>query len=189
MSHIDIRLAENNDIPALRAMQERSLRVLGRGFYSATQVERFIQRFGTMDDYLVADRTYLVAELSGEIVGSAGWTTRMPGYARYTPDANLYAMSRRATIRSVFVEPLLARQGIGRRVMSAAENAVRGEGFQSVELGSTECGLSFYEAIGYRPQRPLQIGLGHGATFRITVMNKRLAPANSDPRHPDGLVA
>lgn len=189
MSHIEIRLAGTGDIPALRAMQERSLRVLGRGFYSATQIEEFIARFGTMDDYLVADRTYLVAEVSGEIVGSAGWTTRMPGYARYTPDANLYAARGRATIRSVFVEPLLARQGIGRRIMNAAENAVRGDGFHSVELGATESGLAFYKATGYEPQRVLQIGLGDGATFRITVMNKRLSPANSDPRQPDGLVA
>lgn len=189
MSHIHIRLAESSDIPALRAMQERSLRVLGRGFYSATQIEDFITRFGTMDDYLVADRTYLVAEVSGEIVGSAGWTTRMPGYARYTPDANLYAMSRRATIRSVFVEPLLARQGIGRRIMSAAENAVRGEGFRSVELGSTECGLAFYKTIGYEPLRPLQIELGPSLTFRITVMKKSLAAANSVPGRPSDLVA
>lgn len=189
MSHIDIRLAESSDIPALRAMQERSLRVLGRGFYSATQIETFITRFGTMDDYLVADRTYLVAEMEGEILGSAGWTTRMPGYARYTPDADLYAAQRRATIRSVFVEPLVARQGIGRRIMAAAENAVRGKGLDVVELGATECGLAFYRAIGYQPQRTLQIGLGEGATFRITVMDKRLAAANSDPKRPDELVA
>jgi GNAT superfamily N-acetyltransferase len=189
MSHIEIRLAETADIPALRAMQERSLRVLGRGYYTATQIEQFVSRFGTMDDYLVTDRTYLLAEMDGEILGCAGWTTRMPGYARYTPEAHLYAARERATVRSVFVEPLMARQGIGRRIMSAAENAVRGEGFQRVELGATESGLNFYQAIGYQPQRVMQIGLDSGATFRITVMNKSLAPANSDPTRSGQLVA
>lgn len=189
MSHIDIRLAEPSDLGALRALQERSLRVLGQPYYTATQIETFISRVGTMDDYLVADRTYLVAEMDGELLGCAGWTTRMPGYARNTPDAHLYANRRKATVRSVFVEPLVARQGVGRRIMNAVENAVRGDGFPSVELGATDSGLSFYQAIGYQPLRMLQVGLGDGISFRITVMNKSLAPANSGPTRSGQLVA
>ncbi|HWA50249.1 MAG TPA: GNAT family N-acetyltransferase [Dongiaceae bacterium] len=189
MSHIEIRLAETADIPALRAMQERSLRVLGQAYYTATQIERFIARFGTMEDHLVTDRTYLIAEMDGEMLGSAGWTTRMPGYARNSPDAHLYADRGRVTVRSVFVEPLVARQGIGKRLMLAVENAMGGEGFDTAELGATDSGLPFYQAIGYHCLRVLQIDLDDGITFRATVMKKRLAPANSDPTHPREMVA
>lgn len=105
MSQIQIRQAMNVEITALRALQERSMRVLSRHSYTATQIDTFIRRIGTMDDYLIGDRTYLVAELDGELLGCGEWTTRLPGYARravgeaHTPDPN------RATIRSVFVNP------------------------------------------------------------------------------------
>lgn len=188
MSHIEIRLAETADLPALRAMQERSLRVLGQPYYTATQIEHFISRVGTMDEYLVTDRTYLVAEMDGELLGSGGWTTRMPGYARNSADAHLYADRSRVTVRSVFVEPLIARQGVGRRIMNAVENGIRGEGFHKVELGATDSGLSFYQAIGYHGLRGLQVDLGDGVNFRITVMQKFLA-ANMDPTSYRNLVA
>lgn len=177
MSPIEIRLAERSDLPRLRALQERSMRVLGRGYYTAIQIETFIGRIGTMDEYLLADRTYMVAERDGEMVGCGGWTTRMPGYARTLPDAHLYANRSRATIRSIFVEPLLARQGVGRRVMAAVENALRGEGFALAELGATVSGFAFYRSIGYRPLREMTIDLGDGVDFGLTVMSKSLAPA------------
>lgn len=182
MSHIEIRLAEPSDLPGLRALQERSMRVLGQGHYTATQIEAFISRVGTMDAYLVTDRTYLVAECDGEMVGCGGWTTRMPGYARTLPDAHLYANRDRATIRSIFVEPLVARRGVGRRVMNAVEDRLRGEGFASVELGATVSGDAFYRAIGYRPLREMRIDLGNDVDFGLTVMSKSLAPANGAPR-------
>ncbi len=188
MSLIDIRLAETADIPALRALQARSLRVLGQAYYTATQIEHFIARVGTMDDYLVTDRTYLVAEMDGELMGCGGWTTRLPGYARNSPDAHLYADRGRVTVRSVFTEPLVARQGVGRRVMNAVENAIRGEGFHVAELGATDSGLPFYQAIGYHGLRGLQVELGNDVNFRITVMQKYLA-ANLDPTSYRNLVA
>lgn len=179
MSHIEIRRAERCDLPDLRALQERSIRVLGQGYYTATQIETFISRVGTMDEYLVADRTYLVAERDGEIVGCGGWTTRMPSYARTLPDAHLYANRDRATVRSVFVEPLAARQGVGRRIMNAVEDRLRRVGFATVELGATVSGNAFYRALGYQPLREMRINFGGGVDFALTVMSKHLAPANA----------
>jgi GNAT superfamily N-acetyltransferase len=126
--------AEVTGIPALRAMQERSMRVLGRHYYTATQIEAFIARIGTMDDYLVHDRTYLLAAIEREIVGSGGWNTRLPGYARHIKDEQQPHDPARTTIRSVFVEPLVARHGVGRSIMDAVENAMRAEGFRTAEL-------------------------------------------------------
>ncbi|MBL9034105.1 MAG: GNAT family N-acetyltransferase [Rhodospirillaceae bacterium] len=183
MSHIEIRLAERSDLQALRALQARSIRVLGHGYYTAIQIETFISRVGTMDDYLVADRTYLLATCDGEMVGCGGWTTRMPGYARNLPDAHRYANRDRATVRSVFVEPLAARRGIGRRIMNAVEDRLRGEGFATVELGATVSGHAFYRTLGYQPLREMRIDLGGGVSFALTVMSKTLA-ANTGSRPP-----
>lgn len=184
MNQIEIRLAVNADIPALRELQERSLRVLGCRHYAATQVEAFIARIGTMDDYLVTDRTYLVAELDGEIVGSGGWTTRLPGYARHAQEDVHSPDPSRATVRSVFVEPLAARQGIGRRIMSAVENALRSEGFHTAELGATENSGDFYRSVGYQALGPFHVDLGDGISMPLTRMRKTLVPANSDERRP-----
>jgi GNAT superfamily N-acetyltransferase len=180
MSQLEIRLATSADIPALRDLQERSLRVLGRRRYTATQIEAFIARIGTMDDYLVSDRTYLLAELDGEIVGCGGWTTRLPGYARHAQDKVHLPGPGRATVRSVFVEPLAARQGIGRRIMSAVENALRNGGFQTAELGATENSGDFYRSVGYQALGPFHVELGDGISLPLTRMRKALAPANSD---------
>ncbi len=182
MSQVEIRLAMGADLPALRDLQERSLRVLGRQRYTATQLEAFITRIGTMDDYLVSDRTYLLAEMAGEILGCGGWTTRLPSYARHAQDKVHVPESSRATVRSVFVEPLAARRGIGRRIMAAVEDALRREGFQTAELGATENGCAFYRSVGYQAVGPFQVELGKGITMPFTRMRKVLVPANSDDR-------
>jgi GNAT superfamily N-acetyltransferase len=189
MSQIQIRLAVSADIAALRDLQERSMRVLGRGHYTATQIEAFIVRIGTMDDYLVADRTYLVAELDGEILGCGGWTARVPGYARHIHGETQSTEPDRATVRSVFVEPLAARQGIGRRLMKAIEDAMRNDGFRVAELGSTDNGRDFYRNLGYLPSGGFQVDVGDGIRLRLTRMRKSLVPANSDEANPSSMSA
>jgi len=189
MSQLEIRLAARSDLPALRDMQERSLRILGCHSYTATQIEAFIARIGTMDDYLVDDRTYLVAQRDDDILGCGGWTTRLPGYARHARNETQPTDAGRATVRSIFVEPLAARQGIGRQVMKAVEDAMRGEGFRIAELGATDCGLGFYRHIGFRPVTEFSVDLGDGIDMHFTRMQKTLAPANSDAAAPRSLTA
>ena len=103
MGQLEIRIAMRGDIPALRDLQQRSLRVLGRHHYTVTQIEAFIARIGTMDDYLVGDRTYLVAQLDGEMLGCGAWTRRLPGYVSYA-QGDVHALDpSRATVRSVII--------------------------------------------------------------------------------------
>jgi len=77
-----IRPARLDELEPLLAMQQRSMRLLGAPFYAREVVEAALAEMGTMDPRLIADGTYLVAELAGQIVGSAGWTMRPPNYAR-----------------------------------------------------------------------------------------------------------
>lgn len=182
MTQLDIRAAVSADLPALREMQGRSLRQLGCRHYTASQLDAFIARIGTMDDYLVSDRTYLVAELDGRIVGCGGWTTRLPGYARHAGSEVQAPDPNRATVRSVFVEPAAARRGIGRRIMAAIEDAVRAGGFGSAELGATQNGRDFYRSRGYQPLGLFQVELGDGIAMQFTRMRKSLLPANEDDR-------
>jgi GNAT superfamily N-acetyltransferase len=78
----------------------------------------------------------------------------------------------------VFVEPRAARQGIGRRIMSAVESAMR------AELGATRSGYAFYRSLGYQPLDELRVDLGGGVAMHFTRMRKPLTPANSDHAVP-----
>ena len=189
MGQLEIRIAMRGDIPALRDLQQRSLRVLGRHHYTVTQIEAFIARIGTMDDYLVGDRTYLVAQLDGEMLGCGGWTRRLPGYVSYA-QADVHALDpSRATVRSVFVEPLAAGQGIGRRIMSGVESFMRMEGVRVAELGSTENGVAFYRSLGYRQLNAFQVDIGEGISMRLIRMSKPLATTNFDEPGPASMTA
>ena len=180
MSQVEIRMAMRCDIPALRDLQERSLRVLGHRHYTASQIEAFIARIGTMDDYLVDDRTYLVAQVGGEMLGCGGWTRRLPGYASHA-QGDVHALDpSRATVRSVFVEPLAAGQGIGRRIMSGVESFMHMDGVRIAELGSTGNGVAFYNNLGYRELNAFHVDIGDGNSMRLIRMSKPLASANVD---------
>jgi hypothetical protein len=76
-----IRTALPSDIPALRAMQQRSMTTLGVNYYMPGVPERFISRFGTMDFAVVDEGHYFVCvDADGHIAGSGGWSRRPPGY-------------------------------------------------------------------------------------------------------------
>ena len=94
-----------------------------------------------------------------------------------------------ATVRSVFVEPLAAGQGIGRRIMSSVESFMRMECVRVAELGSTENGVAFYGNLGYRQLNAFHVDIGDGNSMRLIRMSKPLASANSDDPGPASMTA
>jgi ribosomal protein S18 acetylase RimI-like enzyme len=167
------RRAEEKDIPAIRAMQERSIRVLGADFYVRADLEAFLAAFSTMDDAVVTEGHYFVLVTpGGRIVASAGWSQARPSYARggETFDA------RTATIRSVFVDPEMPRQGYGREVMRITEADAFAAGIRRLVVSATLSGLSFYRAIGYRDLEHRSISLGDNV-FDLVRMEKPLTRA------------
>src|SRR6202020_3600154 len=78
---IQIRKAIAADIPRLREVIEDSVRGLQAGDYSPAQIEGALQSVYGVDSQLIADGTYLVAEISGPqneplIVACGGWSRR-----------------------------------------------------------------------------------------------------------------
>lgn len=72
----------------------------------------------------------------GRIIGTAGW---MPSDDRGTA----------ARITSVFVSPLFARLGVGRRLVRAAEARARAAGFRTFVVRAFQPSAAFFEALGY----------------------------------------
>ena len=175
---ITIRPARPYDGPALRALQALSLRVLARDCYSAAQIEAFLARVGSLDDFLLREGTYYLAEAGGRLAACGGWSRRRPNYAGAAGPAGLPAAAPDAPrIRGVFTHPDFARQGLARRLIVQAEAEAESAGHRRIELAATLSGLPLYRRLGYEQGQRLQLDLGEGLTMGLVSMVKTLGGA------------
>ncbi|MBX9462659.1 MAG: GNAT family N-acetyltransferase [Aquamicrobium sp.] len=168
-----VRPALSADIPAIRAMQERSMWVLGGDFYTPTQIANFLTRFGTMDDAVVKEGHFFVAEdLRGAILGSGGWTCLRPAYAQELSVGE--AATGMPTVRSVFVDPAATRRGIASAIMAQIENDALADGVDVLQLTATLSGAPLYKSFGYETEENTELILPDLSRFKCIKMRKSL---------------
>ncbi|MDP2779541.1 GNAT family N-acetyltransferase [Devosia sp.] len=168
-----IRLARPADIPAIRSMQERSMWVLGGDFYSANDIASFLTLFGTMDDAVVDEGHYFVAEdRRGAILGSGGWTRSRPRYA--TASAGTRTPSDAPTVRSVFVDPAATRRGVASAIMARTEQDAVDHGAEMLQLTATLSGVALYHRLGYQTEEVTALELPDRSRFECVRMRKAL---------------
>jgi GNAT superfamily N-acetyltransferase len=171
-SLIRIRLAHPGDVRAIEALHRASVRELAVGYYSPVMLERLLAA-GTIDRRLIDAGTYYLAEIAGLLAGSGGWMA-----VEDRPEGLLRAM-----IRSVFVHPDWARQGIGRRLVLNAEAEASRAGFSHFELDATLAGVPLYQHLGYREVKRCGYALADGTTLPVIRMEKtppQLPSTNDD---------
>jgi len=176
---IIFRHARPEDGPRLRAMHLTSLMGLGTEFYPAAIIDRFLDEVGTLDDTLLEDGTYLVIESEGEILASGGWTRhphRLPGCAAPQPSPD----RTRATIRSVFTHPRVARRGLASTIMRLCEAEAAANGIADINLYATLSGVPLYQRLGYQAVAPVAIPLSIGDAFGAVLMTKSIAGSTAD---------
>lgn len=178
-----IRLATAEDIPALRGLIEKSVRVLQREDYSAEQLEAALGTAYGVDTQLIADGTYYVVEESrgaGEqrIVACGGWSMRKTLYGSdhgpYRDNAKLDPACDAAKIRAFFVHPEWARHGIASLILKTCEDAAYARGFRRFEMGATLTGVPMYAARGYEAKERLEVPLPGGLSLTVVRMGKRV---------------
>jgi len=182
--NIHVRKATAFDVPGLRELIEESVRGLQAQDYSPAQIEGALKSVYGVDSQLIADGTYLVAEIvesdaaKPEIVGCGGWSKRKTLYGgdQYAAreDSLLDPAWDAAKIRAFFVHPEWARRGIGSLILETCENAAREDGFTRFEMGATLSGVAFYQAKGYAAVENSEVHLGNGELLRILKMAKQL---------------
>ena len=176
---ISIRVAEMDDVPALKELIPLSARALSKGFYTPQQTESAIQYIFGVDTQLIADKTYYVAEAENQIVGCGGWSKRKTLYGgdqmKTEEDPLLDPKVDAGRIRAFFIHPDWARKGIGRRIIEACERAAKADGFAKMELGATLPGEPLYAALGYEVTDRFEIPMVDGATLPAAHMKKELA--------------
>jgi GNAT superfamily N-acetyltransferase len=169
----EIERAAPAEADAIRVMQARSMRVLGRSFYAPAAIESLLRAPGTLDDAVLAEGHYFVArDRTGRIIGSAGWSQLQPGYARGGPA--LPSAADLATVRGVFVDPDCARQGIGAAMMGHVELDSARAGITTLMLTATLSGVTMYTRLGYLTTRSRTIVLADDAHFGVFDMGKEL---------------
>ncbi len=182
---IQVRKALPEDVPILRELIDASVRGLQAGDYSPAQIEAALKTVYGVDTLLIADGTYLVAEVEtpsegATIVGCGGWSKRMTLYGgdqfAAREDSLLAPARDAAKIRAFFVHPAWARRGIGSAILEACEQAATAAGFARLEMGATLSGVPFYAARGYVALENLEAPLGDEKCLQIVRMAKNLTP-------------
>ena len=153
MAALELRLATEADIPAIRALMERAIGALQRGFLNEAEIAASRAVMG-LDTQLIADRTYFAATIGGTLAGCGGWSMRATLYggdhSGDLRDARMLDPAREpARIRAMFTDPAFVRRGVGRAILSACEQAAAAAGFGAAEMMATLAGEPLYRACGY----------------------------------------
>jgi len=173
------RLAQMDDLAALRALMGRAISHLQTGFLSPNQVRASHKVMG-LDTQLVRDQTYFMVEKGGVLAGCGGWSWRATLYGGdesvvAREPAPLDPATDAARIRAMYTDPAFARQGVGRIVMDLCEGAARAHGFRKVEMMATLSGEPLYRACGYSPIEHVQSAPIDGVRVPLIRMGKTLA--------------
>jgi GNAT superfamily N-acetyltransferase len=179
MGTFHLRLATTNDVAAIRALIEASVRRLQAKDYSAAQREGALATVFTIDSRLIVDGTYFVATVEdGRLAGCGGWSFRKTLYGgdhqvEHIAPERLDVTVDAAKIRAIFVHPDFARMGLGSLILQAAEEAAMAYGFERFEMGSTLTGVELYSLKGYREVNRIDVPVAGGKSIQVVKMEKR----------------
>lgn len=175
---IQIRVAKCDEIPLLEQLIAASVRGLSEGYYSPAQIESALIHVFGVDTQLIADGTYFVAELDGQIVGCGGWSKRKTLFGgdqtKSGADDLLDPNVDAARIRAFFIHPDFARRGIGKQLIEACEQAAAAAGFRRLEMGATLPGEPMYRAVGYEVLERFDLPFPDGVILPLVRMGKDL---------------
>lgn len=175
---LPLRLAIQDDVPAVVKLIDASVRGLSTNYYSGVQIDQALLHVFGPDTQLIADRTYYVIESpEGHLAASGGWSRRRTLYGGdqhkgAAPDPLLDPASEAARIRAFFVHPAYARRGLGRRIFEACRASAENAGFSALELGATLPGVPFYERLGFKPMERVDAAMPEGLSLQVVRMRR-----------------
>ncbi|NHZ39668.1 GNAT family N-acetyltransferase [Massilia aquatica] len=174
-----IRLARMSEKPLLEELIARSGIGLADGFYTPPQAAAITREVFGVDSALVEDGTYFAIEDEGRVVACGGWSRRATDFggdgAKHGNDRLLDPATEPARIRAFFVDPAMARRGLGSMLLRHCIDAAAQAGFGSLELVSTMPGEPLYLAHGFVAIEPIALALADGVVVRLTRMRRSLA--------------
>src|SRR5678815_302813 len=129
----DLRRAQRSDVAAIQSLIARSARQLSAPYYTLAQAEAMIQHVFGVDSQLIADATYFVIATDAQLSACGGWSKRRTLFGgdqtKTGPDPLLDPATEPARIRAFFVEPGMARRGLGCQLMGECIREAQAAGF------------------------------------------------------------
>jgi len=170
----ELRFAQRADVSALQDLIARSGLALSVGFYSPPQADAITRYVFGVDSQLIDDQTYFAIVDEDRIVACGGWSKRRTlfggDHAKSGPDPLLDPSMESARIRAFFVDPSMARRGLGRQLMTACVAAAKQAGFSSLELVSTLPGEPLYLSSGFAILERFALDLPGGVQTPVSRM-------------------
>ncbi len=180
------RLATEADVPAVRRLIETSVRGLSEPLYSRQQVDSALRYLLGPDSQLIADGTYYLADVGGEVIASGGWSRRQTMHGgnqfKHGEDPLLDPAREPARLRAFFVDPRWARRGIGGFMFHVCSTAARAAGFRELELTATLPGEQLYSTLGFTVVERGAVTMPDGVALETALMRRSLAATPSESR-------
>jgi GNAT superfamily N-acetyltransferase len=171
-----IRPAKMSEKESLEALIKRSGIGLAEGFYDPSQAAAVTAEVFGVDSALILDGTYFAIEEEGRVVACGGWSKRATDFggdhAKSGTDRPLDPATEPARIRAFFVDPSMARRGLGTLLLEHCASAARTAGFKALELVSTMPGEPLYLRNGFRPLERIELALA-GGTVKVPLTRMR----------------
>jgi GNAT superfamily N-acetyltransferase len=175
-----LRVAADADLDAMAGVMRASVLELFPRFYDERQTASAAVYVAHVDPTLVADGTFFVHEVGGEIVACGGWSRRGRLYTgsddQEGDDHLLDPGTEAAHIRAMFVRPDWTRRGLGRAILEAGQDAARSEGFHRLDLGATLPGVALYRAFGFQEVERFVVTMPDGVTLDAVAMERPIDP-------------
>ena len=161
-----LRVARLDDLAAIQALIDASVRALSVGFYTPDEIDSGMRWLFGADTQLLRDGTYFVCEVDGAIVAGGGWSRRATLFggdqSKGGDDPLLDPATDPARIRAFFVHPQWARRGLGRQLFDACHAAARDAGFRTLALLATLPGEPLYRTLGFTVEERVLVPLPDG---------------------------
>ena len=175
--NLNFRLANYEDIPAVKGLMEQSIAVLLGNYVNEEELEASFESMG-LDDQLILDKTYFLIDFEGILVGCGGWSNRKTLFGgNHTPNRSndfLDPNHDAAKIRAMYTHPNWARKGIGTFILELAEKEACNAGFKRCELMATLSGIYLYKNRGYKIDEEIFYKSKKGNSVKMYKMTKFL---------------
>ena len=175
--NLNFRLANSDDIPAVKGLMEQSITELLGNYLNEEELEASFESMG-LDGQLILDKTYFLIDFEGILVGCGGWSNRKTLFGgNHTPNRSndfLNPNNDSAKIRAMYTHPDWARKGIGTLILELAEKEASNAGFKRCELMATLSGLYLYKNRGYKIDEEILYKSKKGNSVKMYKMTKFL---------------
>jgi GNAT superfamily N-acetyltransferase len=180
-----LRLATDDDVPAIERLIQASIRGLFPGAYDDRATAAAARHVGHVDRALIEDGTFFVIVEDGDLLACGGWSRR-----QFVGQAGVAAADRvafdptveAAHIRSIFTRPDRVREGLASQILAACEAAVRSSGFRWLTLRASVPGIPLYARHGYLVTDRFVEPLDDGIAIEVATMVKMLVDSEGGTR-------